>query len=145
LFTLALRDGDLQIAGGSYALHDGAAKTQQDVGLALGEPLGNDRFHPGFGSTLWTFIGLPLSPAALLQVQQEASRVVQNYAAIQYDQIQSQVLQQTASRFSTAEIIGQVSSVDVTGLLDTITIKITIQTVDEQDLVLSASIGGGNA
>ena len=145
MFGLRLIDGDLAISGGSYQLCDGAVKTEQDVWLALGEPLGNDRFHPGWGSTLLTFIGLPMTDTLLFQVQQEALRVVGNYQAVQYDQVQTDALTQTTSRFTTAELIGQITSVTVTGSLDTITITIAIQTIDEQDLVLTATIGGGNA
>ena len=146
MYALAIEDGDLQISGGSYDVRTGAAKTEQDVTLALGEPLGNDRFHPGFGSQLYNFIGLPLTQAALFQVEQEVARVVNNYAAVQYDQIQTDALSGSPSRFTTSEIIGQVTQIQVDGSLDTILITISIQTVDEQDLILSTSIGGsGNA
>lgn len=145
VYGLRLIDGDLQISGGSYLLCDGAVKTEQDVTCALVEPLGNDRFHPGWGSTLHNFIGLPGTDTTLFQVQQEAMRVVSNYQAVQYDQVQADALSGTHSRFSTSELIGQVTSVDVQGLLDTFTITIAIQTIDEEDLVLTASVGGGNA
>lgn len=144
---MKLTDGDLSIVGGSYALCDGAVKTEQDVTCALIEPLGNDRFHPGWGSTLYRFIGLPMTPTTLFQVQQEAARVLNNYMAVQYDLVQTDTLNQTPSRFTTSELIGQVTSVVAAGTLDTITLTITIQTVDEQDLVLTATTtaGGGDA
>lgn len=142
MYGLRLTDGDLQIVGGSYQLCDGATKTQQDVGLALGEPLGNDRFHPGWGSQLFDYIGLILDQATLFEIEQEVARVIANYTQVQYDQIQADALTQSASRFTTAEIIGEVTGIDVSAALDTVTVGISITTADEQDLVLTASVGG---
>lgn len=145
MFSLRLVDGDLQISAGAYQLCDGTVKTEQDVTLALGEPLGNDRFHPGFGSQLINYIGLPLTQTTQYQIEQEIARVIQNYAAVQYDLVQQDALSQTPSRFTTAEIIGEVTSITVSSAQDTVTAVIGIQTADEQDILLTASVGSGNA
>lgn len=145
MYTLAISSGDLQISGNGYTLADGAAKTKQDLRMALGEPLGNDRFHPGYGSILRDYIGEMLSADTQFQIQQEISRVVQNYIAVQYDRIQADIAQGLPSRFSTAEIVGEVTGITVFSTGPVVSAVISIKNVDEQSIELLATAGDANA
>jgi phage baseplate assembly protein W len=145
VYTLAISNRDLQLSGAGYTMVDGAAKTKQDLRMALGEPLGNDRFHPGYGSQLTDFIGLILDVGTQFQIQQEISRVVQNYIAVQYDRIQADIAAGLPSRFTSSEIVGEVTGIQVYSSQDIVNAVITIKNVDEQDIELIASVGADSA
>lgn len=140
--TLAVVDGDLSLSGSSYAMLDGAPKVAQDLRLALGEPLGNDRFHPGWGSRLVDMVGLPLDEATRFGVEQEARRVITNYAAVQRDKIQRDTLTASRSRYQTSDVVAEVQDVRVTATLDTVQVEILLRTVDGQQVVLTSRAGG---
>lgn len=140
--TLAVVDGDLSLSGASYAMLDGAPKVAQDLRLALGEPLGNDRFHPGWGSRLLDMVGVPLDEATRFSVEQEVQRVVTNYAAVQRDKIQRDTLTASRSRYQTADVVAEVQDVQVVASLDTVQVAILIRTVDGQQVVLTSRTGG---
>lgn len=138
--TLALKEGDFTLVGGSFGFFTGAPKVEQDLKLALGEPIGNDRFHPGWGSQLSQFIGFPLDMALAFQVQQECARVVNNYIAVQLDKIQTQTLNGQQSTFNTSDVIASVSGLNVNPTNNRIDILITIETADSATVTLSTSV-----
>lgn len=134
--TLAIESGDLVLAGGSYRMYQGGALVAQDLRMALGEPLGNDRFHPGWGSRLHDFIGTPLDEAARFDVEQECGRVISNYVAVQRDKIMRDTLAAFRSRYRTDEVVGQIQGVQVTANLDTVSVRVLVRTVDSQQVVI---------
>ncbi len=140
--TLAIQHGDLTLVGGSYLTYEGAALVAQDLRMALGEPLGNDRFHPGWGSRLDGFIGVPLDEAARFDVEQECGRVVGNYVAVQQDRIRRDTLTAQRSRYRTSEVVAQVQGVDVTARLDTVAVRVTVRTVDGQSVPVELETAG---
>ncbi len=140
--TLAIESGDLVLSGGSYLLYGGAALVAQDLRMALGEPLGNDRFHPGWGSRLHDFIGVPLDEAARFDVEQECGRVVSNYVAVQRDKILRDTLAADRSRFQTSEVVAQVQGVQVTASGDTVSARVLIRTVDNQQVAVELEAVG---
>lgn len=127
--TLQLQDGDLVIGPNGYQTVDGVGMVTQDLRCALGEPLGNDRFHPGYGSALEDYIGAVLDEMGRFTVEQEVNRVVGNYTAIQSDRMQRDALMAAKSRFSAADIIASVSGVTVTSAQDTVQVAISLTTL----------------
>lgn len=133
---------DLVLTGGAYAPIDGAPKVMQDLRCALAEPLGNDRFHPGWGSRLEEFVGLPLDDVVTFDVQQEAQRVAANYAAVQRDKIQRDSLTGSMSRYRTADVLVGVDSITVSRSFDQIQVTIRLRTGDNQATALDVTVGG---
>ena len=138
--TPLLSDGDLVIGTNSdLQMATGLTKVAQDVRGALLEPIGNDRFHPGWGSSLDTYIGAP----ALVDVEQtvltEVNRVVGNLAAVQRDQIESQALQGGDTTWSTDEVLAGVTGVSVQQSTDTVAVAITLGTVAGETTTISES------
>jgi phage baseplate assembly protein W len=140
--TLEIRDRDLVLVGGAYALLDGSPKVVQDLRCALAEPLGNDRFHPGWGSRLEEFVGLPLDDVAAFDVQQEAQRVSANYAAIQQDKIQRDALSGVRSRYRTGDVLVAVDGVRVAWHHDQVRLTVQLRTGDNQVAALDVTAGG---
>ncbi len=140
--TLAIESGDLVLSGGAYLTRTGAALVAQDLRMALGEPLANDRFHPGWGSRLFDFVGVPLDEATRFDVEQECGRVVANYAAVQRDKIQRDTLAAQRSRYRTDEVVGQVQGVQVSASLDTVSVRVLIRTVDNQQVAVELETAG---
>ena len=140
--TLQLKHGDLVIGTNGYATVDGAMMVAQDLRVALGEPVGNDRFHPGYGSALDSYVGMVLDESARFSVEQEVNRVVGNYTAIQRDRIQKDALVATRSRFSTDDVISEVSAVKVTSSMDAVQVSIGITTMSGKSALISMQAGG---
>jgi len=139
--TLAIRGGDLVLVGGAFETLVGPARVAQDLRMALGEPLGNDRFHPGYGSRLEEYVGLPLTEAARYEVEQEVGRVVGNYGAVQRDKIQRDTVAGVRSRYTTADVLSEVSDVLVASSLDTVAVRIGIRTADGQTATVASGAG----
>jgi phage baseplate assembly protein W len=136
--TLAIEGGDLVLTGGAYRSYEGVAKVAQDLRMALGEPLGNDRFHPGWGSRLFDFIGVPLDEATRFAVEQECNRVIGLYVAVQRDKIQRDTLAAARSRYRTSEVVAQVQGVEVQMVEDRVQVRVMIRTVDSQLVTLES-------
>lgn len=128
--ALLLSSGDLAVGqSGDYAVIVDAFKVKQDVRNALVEPMGNDRFHPGWGSSLLDYVGQIADDLQRVTVTGEVNRVVGNYAAVQRDRITADVLSGSTSRFTTDEILSAVTGVALIANQDRFSIKITIGTV----------------
>jgi phage baseplate assembly protein W len=140
--TLEIQGRDLLLVGGAYATLEGAPKVVQDVRFALAEPLGNDRFHPGWGSRLEEFVGLPLDDVVAFDVRQEAQRVAGNYAAVQQDKIQRDALADVRSRYRTGDVLVGVDDVRVTRGLDQVRVQVLLRTGDNQVSSLDVAAGG---
>lgn len=138
--TPLLDDGDLVVGTNSdLAMATGTNKVVQDVRGALLEPLGNDRFHPGWGSDLDSYIGTPTFSDVTITVQSEVNRVVGNLAAVQRDQIESQSLNSDVSTWTTDEVIAGVTSVNVQQTYDAVNVEITVGTVAGETATISES------
>ncbi len=137
--TLALADGDLVLSGRGHATVDGVFKTMQDIGIALREEFGVDRFHPNWGSLLPNMIGRPFDEDVLLDVRTEVTRIVNNYLTVQRDTI---LRRSPGAQVSSAEIVDRVDSVKVVprgfGRID---VTIQLLTLDRRAFSLSMTIG----
>jgi phage baseplate assembly protein W len=135
-----LTDGDLVPVRRDLAMVTGTAKVQQDLRGALLEPLGNDRFHPGWGSSLDDFIAQIASESTRMEVESEVNRVISNYAAIQRDRIEADITSGGDTRFSTNEILARVRGVDVKIMDETVRVNISLQTVAGEIVVLTEAV-----
>lgn len=139
--TLALQHGDLVVGSTGYATIDGVPKVVQDVRCALLEPLGNDRFHPGFGSLLDSFVGLAQDGMTTSEVQSEIRRVLDQYAAVQRDRLERDALSGARSRYKTADVLAEVLSINVKPVEDRIYVQVNLRTADGATVALNTSLG----
>ena len=138
--TLQLRGGDFVVGAGGHQTVRGTAKVALDLRCALGEPLGNDRFHPGYGSTLSDQVGRILDSDVEFEVKQEVMRVVGNYTAIQQDRIQRDALSARKSRYTTDDVVADVDGITVRSAMDSIGISIALTMLDGTAVPISTGV-----
>lgn len=138
--TLLLRDGDLVPSHRDFLRVTGAGKVAQDLRCALLEPLGNDRFHPGWGSTLDQFIAIIANENSRAEVEAEVNRVIANYAAIQRDKVEVDINSNAEPRYSTDEILSRIGRVEVTIAYETVHVDISVVTVAGEVVVLAEAV-----
>jgi len=80
---LSLHNRDLVLGQGGFERVTGAARIGQDLTVATLEPFGCDRFHPGWGSVLASYLGAPSTPSTPQVVLAEVDRLVANAIATQ--------------------------------------------------------------
>lgn len=142
--TLRLQHGDLVPGPGGLETVTGPDMLIQDLRGALGEPLGNDRFHPGWGSVIDDYVGLPLDEGTAFEIEQEVNRVIGNYMAVQDEYLRRDQTSGRAPRYTTDDVIAAVSGVDVKYRHDHASITIGIQTMSRSEAAVQLEIGGGN-
>lgn len=138
--ALLLRDGDLVTRAGDYATVSGPSRVVQDLRLHLGEPLGNDRFHTGFGSTLGDWIGQTLGEAVRMDVENEVRRVVNNYTSLQSDVIQSDALSDVRPSLSATEVLTEISAISAVIRTDVVAVTITLALASGSRVTLVTSV-----
>lgn len=138
--TLLLRDGDLVPMHRDLAQIAGSGKVAQDLRGALLEPLGNDRFHPGWGSTIDDFIASIADETTRLDIEAEINRVISNYAAVQRDKIEADMSGDSETRFTTAEVLQRIQSVSVDMEADTVKVHIRLQTVAGEIVMIDEEV-----
>lgn len=141
MFTLRLTDGDLSIGNDGFAKATGPDRISQDLRCALLEPLGTDRFHPGYGSMIDSFVGSVLDPGDEFQAHQEVVRVVQNYVAVQRDQLERDGLSGGRSRYSTQDVVASADGITAKVNEDAVTINIPILTANGDVIYVAAEAG----
>jgi hypothetical protein len=127
--TLALVNGDLVVGPSGHATITGHAKIRQDMALALGEPLKNDRFHPDWGSVLPTYIGQPIDDETDMLVRAEVARVIDQYMSVQQREIGRDSRAGAVSRFDTGDVISQVLAISARVNYDSILVTVSLVTL----------------
>jgi phage baseplate assembly protein W len=127
--TLALSNGDLAVGPAGHQTVTGSSKVRQDLALALGERLGNDRFHPTWGSVLDEYVGQPIGESTMALIQNEVSRVLAQYIAVRDEYIRQDQVNGTRSRFDTSDVVAEVNSIQASQDFDTIRIRVTLRTL----------------
>jgi len=127
--TLALANGDLVVGANGHTTTTGHAKIRQDLALALGEPLGNDRFHLEWGSVLPTYIGQPMDEETNMLVKAEVARIIDQQMAIQQREITRDANGGIPSRHNTADVIAQVLGITAEVLYDRIKVTVGLVTM----------------
>ena len=138
--TLRLSGGDLVLGPGGFESLTGADRIMQDLRVALSEPLGIDRFHPGWGSRVDDFVGLPLDQATAFDLEQEVNRVIGNYMQVQAEKAAQDSLRDSTQRYSTADLVSHVSNVQVEYRQDQAQITITIATVSGEEITTNFEV-----
>lgn len=118
----------------------GLQKIRQDLALALAEPYGDDRFHPQWGSVLPSYVGTPISTDTEMLVRSEVARVIQAYIGVQANQLTDDSLNRRRSRYSTADVVAEVTNIETAVAWDTLRVKVTLRTVSSQTVSVIRSI-----
>lgn len=139
--TLLLAQGDLVVTPRGHATVTGSGRVKQDLALALGEELGHDRYHREWGSVVARFVGGAITPATELAVISEVNRVLGVYITAQRNSIQRDSLRQQISRFSTADVVQSVKSINAKINLDTITITVVLETGSRETVTITRTVG----
>ena len=127
--TMLLQDGDLIPGDEGFQAVSGEKKLRQDLGVALREPIGVDRFHPGWGSYLPGFIGQAITERLRQQVQAEGFRVVSAYSMVQLDTIRSDQAAGSRQRVNDGEVIRSVDDVRAAPQYDSIHLRVSVSTM----------------
>lgn len=138
--TMLLRDGDLVPSHRDFVMITGTGKVAQDLRCALLEPMGNDRFHTGWGSTLEDFLATIANEDTRFDVESEVNRVISNYVAVQRDKIEADIYGDTETRFTTSEIVQRIRSVEARIDADSVQVTITLVTVSGEVVLLSEGV-----
>lgn len=139
--TLALANGDLVVTPFGHETVSGALKIKQELLAAFAESLGNDRFHPDWGSMIPSYVGQAIGPDTELLVLSEANRVIQNYIAIQQREVLQDHLDVRRSRFNTSDVVRQVIGIRATLDLDKITVFVSLVTETGESVTLTSEVG----
>lgn len=138
--TFALDNGDLVLSSGSFQEVRGQRKLTQDLGLAMREPLGSDRFHRRWGSQLHRFLGLPATTDVAQRIQAEAQRVMDNAMAVQQDNIRRDAIAGRPSRYGTGEVINRVKEIQVRQEFDAYHVRVALTTLSGDEVVLVSTV-----
>jgi hypothetical protein len=138
--TLALQGGDLVVGTQGHKTITGSARIRQDLALALGEPYGNDRFHPEWGSVLPHYVGRPIGPDTEMLVRSECARVVRTYIDIQRSEIVNDALAARRSRYTTSDVVSRLDKIDTSILYDTIRVKLSLVTQSQESLTVARTV-----
>jgi phage baseplate assembly protein W len=140
--TLALINGDLQLAQGGYRLFTGTDRVRQDLTLALLEEYNTDRFHPRWGSVIMRYIGNVISPELQLLVQAEVNRVVQNYIAICQAEILRDTVVDVKNRFNTSDVIRRIIDIQTSTFEDRINVALRLETLARETITIKKQVTG---
>lgn len=138
--TFLVRNGDLALGDGGFALISGPSKLRQDLALALQEPIGTDRFHRAFGSTLDQYVGQPTNPAIEAFIGAEVERVVINYITTQQALLQRDQLTGRSPRYDSGEVISRLDDVFVEQQFDRYVVTVTVTTMSREQVAVATSV-----
>ena len=138
--TLLLENGDLVVGEGGFVMLEGSQKVRQDLSITMKEPFGIDRFHPRWGSLLHEYIGGTVGTETQMFIEGEVARLVQNYMALQQEQVERDLALGSVPRFSTGELVERVESIQIRQKYDSFRVRVTLRTISGQDVVLTQSI-----
>lgn len=138
--SLQIRNGDLVVGTAGHQVVEGTAKIRQDLALALGEPYGDDRFHPGWGSMLPRYVGEPATDEVRALVVSEAARVLQAYVDGQAADVLQDSLAATRSRYATADVVRQVNAVEAEVGIENLHLKVSLTTQAGQNVVVTRTV-----
>lgn len=114
-YDLKLENGDIKVgSNGDLALVQDSEKLRQDILKILITPLGGNKSHPWYGSSLTqTMIGNLFDPMYSLDVSTEQVRgAVQTYQMIQKTQSQTQTLTAAETMVAIKDVYVNTNSVD---------------------------------
>lgn len=137
---LAIVDGDLVLSSGAYLLFTGPDKIRQDLFFALNEEYGSDIYHPLWGSILDRYLGQPLTAGLEQQVSAEVQRVLNNYIAVQADDVNTAITLDIKGVYDTSDVVRSVESLQVSITQDTILITVVLETMNRQTITIQRQV-----
>ncbi len=137
---LSIQDGDLVLGQGGFAVVTGQAKVRQDLGCALREPVGTDRFHPGYGSMLPNYIGRPIDSATASIIKSEVYRVVKNYMVSRMAEIQDDHINGRKPLYNSDELIQNIDEVRIRHALDRFYVLVRLSTLARERVTIVTTV-----
>lgn len=128
------------VGAGGYTTIEGAAKVRQDLGIAVREPYGSDRFHPRWGTLLHEYVGTAVGPLSEMRIQAEIARIVQNYIRVQGEALERDVATNRRSRFSKDEVVERVESIAIRQEYDRFRVRVIVRTFSNTDIAIVRSV-----
>lgn len=145
--SFQLQNGDLVVTSGrAFQVVKNRDKLIQDLKLWILEHYGEDPSTPDYGSTLDTYIGSPMSQGVINQIQSEVLRVLQQYQAMQLDNMQNDtILYAGSTTLDPSEVIASINGLTVQAVGSILLITVSITTLDENPTQISIPILNNNA
>ena len=138
--TFAIEGGDFVLGEGGFALVTGHEKVKQDLGIAMREPFGCDRFHPRWGSVLVNYVGEPAGEQVSFLVKAEVGRIIRNYIAVQGYLVEEDVKEQRRSRLNTNEVVVGVDGIDVRQEQDRYHVRVRLSLFSGEEVSLTGTV-----
>lgn len=139
--TLAVKNGDLVLTGSKFGMVEGIARVQQQLGLALREAYGADRFHRGWGSTLPNWIGQVMTVDVPFEVRAEVTRIVRDFIIQQTEKVKERAALGFTSVVTAEEMIMDITDIKIETRYDTLLVKVTLRTASGQEFSVLTSPG----
>lgn len=150
-WSLELRNGDLTVGGARLGQATGPQKLVQDLRCALLEHRGHDEFHPEYGSLIDGGVDEYGVEAPSIIGQDDWSRVTMRVEAeirrICLSHQQTQVLRAKADRviygestLTNDEVLLAVESVEMQQAEDKLMVRVTLNTGDEQPVIIDVPV-----
>lgn len=139
--TFQIKDGDLVVGPGGFTSVTGSTKVRQDLAVAVREPLGCDRFHPRWGSTLAQYVGVFNDELIRGLIISEVYRLVRNYVAVQGDQVRTDSISGRKPRYRTDELVSDIEHVDLRQEFDRLYLRVTLSLTSGEQITLSSATG----
>lgn len=136
-FTIAIKDGDIDLEGNTFAIKTGTPKLEQELSVWLRERFGSDRFHTNYGSTLDYYIGSVMSDTAVFEIESEVERILRNYQTLQLRKFR-----EDPQALDPSEILAEISSVRAKPNYDAVEVTIHFMTYRGTSSNISVNIGG---
>lgn len=134
--TFRLQQGDLVLGSGGYETVTGIPKVKQDLACATLEPIGTDRFHPGWGSNLIEHIGLSISRHAAMLIEAEIGRIIRNYVLMQAEMVESDTINDRRTRLSLDEAVAEIGGIKVWQDQDRLIFEASVITMSGDEAVI---------
>ena len=141
--TFALSNGDLVLNGDRFAMIEGTARVQQQVGLCMREPWRVDRFHPGWGSVLPNWVGsTAITDQIKSDITNEIRRIVSNFVTSTTEQARRRANAGLPATVSASEILTGVTSIQIRQQEDRLYVRVNLSTMSPVEFSVITSPGG---
>jgi hypothetical protein len=136
MYTLKLKNGDLDLSDRRGVAITGKAKLVQQLSLWITEHYGIDRFHEGYGCKLQDMVGGPHTDLFLRTVENEIRKTIETYM-----QIQAQGFEKDPRLYSRNEIVYQILAVNASFIdASSIQVSIYVRTLAGTDVTVSTEV-----
>lgn len=138
--TFLIDGGDLVLGQQGYATVEGPPKLRQDLGVAVREPYGCDRFHPRWGSLLYEYVGMQADQEAAAYVRGEITRLIQNYIHVQGAILAKDRAANRRPRYGRGEMISDIKGIDIQQSFAQFKVRVTLLTLSDVEVTLTQTV-----